>query len=270
MVAGFSYRDEAHAAPVALCRACGLCAWWVHSQAPGCEDAAAGPGRVSGERVDAPGRWSSGLAVRLRSGQSLYGAGQTGDAVFVLHRGLVKETLEADEGERVVRLVGASGVTGLAALLGQAHRHSARVVGDGEACRVPVVRLRERVRSDPRGAFALLAQWQGALDDTDHIIAAFASGPARARLARYILFLIDTLGAQARLRRQEAAELIGITPVSVTRLIGEFKREGLVREKGLRLADCDRGRLARLAGETDPAGDQAGGAIQPAVAARDS
>lgn len=98
------------------------------------------------------------------------------------------------------------------------------------------------------GAFALLAHWQGALDDTDHIIAAFATGPARSRLARYILFLLDTLGDQARLRRQEAAELIGVTPVSVTRLIGEFKREGLVRENGLQLVDCDRLRLARLAG----------------------
>jgi hypothetical protein len=36
--------------------------------------------------------------------------------------------------------------------------------------------------------------------------------------------------------------------VSVTRLIGEFKRDGLVRERGLQLADCDRRRLARVAG----------------------
>jgi CRP-like cAMP-binding protein len=215
------------------------------------DPAAARPGNERGQRLPAPEgsvERSFALAVRLRAGQALYGAGQTGDAVFVLHRGLVKETLEADEGERVVRLIGVAGVTGLAALLGEPHRHSAQVVGDGEACRVPVTRLRERIRSDPQGAFALLAHWQGALDDTDHIIAAFATGPARARLARYILFLLDTLGAQARLRRQEAAELIGVTPVSVTRLIGEFKRDGLVRENGLQLVDCDRLRLARLAG----------------------
>ena len=36
--------------------------------------------------------------------------------------------------------------------------------------------------------------------------------------------------------------------MSVTRLIGEFKRDGLVRENGLQLVDCDRLRLARLAG----------------------
>lgn len=248
MVNRFSYRGGAPHAAVALCQRCGMCAW--EAPAVGAGPAVPGP-RDERERLPAPAgsaERSFVLAVRLRAGQALYGAGQTGDAVFVLHRGLVKETLEADEGERVVRLIGAAGVTGLAALLGEPHRHSARVVGDGEACRVPVTRLRERIRSDPLGAFSLLAHWQGALDDTDHIIAAFATGPARARLARYILFLIDTLGAKARLRRQEAADLIGVTPVSVTRLIGEFKRDGLVRERGLQLADCDRRRLARVAG----------------------
>lgn len=259
---------------LALCQACGVCAVnpclapaglpAAGGSAGALHDAAMngfrsgdgfGEARASAARdhFGTP-RAGPALAVRLRAGQMLYGAGQTGDSVFVLHRGLVKETLEADDGERVVRLTCASGVTGLAALLGEPHRNSAQVMADGEACRVPVARLRERLRADPRGAFALLAHWQGALDDRDRVIAAFASGSARARLARYILFLMDALGAQARLRRQEAAHLIGVTPVSVTRLIGEFKREGLVQESGLRLAGCDRRRLAILAGraQADP------------------
>ena len=190
---------------------------------------------------------SPALSMRLRPGQLLYGAGQRGDAVFVIHGGLVKETLGSDDGERVVRLVGPMGATGLAALIGEPHRHSALVIGDGQACRVPVERLREGLRSDPGGALELVVHWQGALDDVDRVIAAFASGPARARLARYILFLADQLGAQARLRRQEAAELIGVTPVSVTRLIGEFKRKGLVREVGTRLDGWDRAGLMALA-----------------------
>ena len=121
------------------------------------------------------------------------------------------------------------------------------VVGDGMACRIPVTRLRERLGHEPASALTLLAHWQGALDDVDRVIAAFGCGSARARLARYILFLLEALGEQARLRRQEAAELIGVTPVSVTRLIGEFKRDGLVREEGLRLQGCDRQRLSALA-----------------------
>lgn len=220
-----------------LCPACGACLGRADPLPP-CSSSVGEAERAHPAPV---------FSVRLRAGQVLYQAGQLGDAVFALHGGLVKESLEAHDGERVVRLIGASGVTGLAALLGEPHRHSARVVGDGMACRIPVTRLRERLGHEPASAFTLLAHWQGALDDVDRVIAAFGCGSARARLARYILFLLEALGEQARLRRQEAAELIGVTPVSVTRLIGEFKRDGLVREEGLRLQGCDRQRLSALA-----------------------
>lgn len=220
-----------------LCPACGACLGRADSQ-PSCPASAGDAERNPPAPV---------FSVRLRAGQVLYQKGQLGDAVFALQGGLVKETLEADDGERVVRLIGAAGVTGLAALLGEPHRHSARVVGDGAACRIPVARLRERLGHEPASALALLAHWQGALDDVDRVIAAFGCGPARARLARYILFLLEAMGEEARLRRQEAAELIGVTPVSVTRLIGEFKRDGLVQEEGLRLQGCDRPRLEALA-----------------------
>jgi hypothetical protein len=41
--------------------------------------------------------------------------------------------------------------------------------------------------------------------------------------------------------------LIGVTPVSVTRLLGEFKREGLMSESGTRLQAWHAERLQALA-----------------------
>ncbi len=221
--------------PGVLCQACGV--------AGASTGGSAGPEAVRSGQA----RQAAGVLVRLRAGQVLYGAGQQGDAVFALQHGLVKETLAADEGGRVVRLVGSARVTGLPALLGEPHRHSAHVIGEGYACRISVGRLREGVEADPRGAFELMRVWQAALDERDRVMVRFASGPARARLARYILFLLEALGSQARLRRHEAAQLIGVTPVSVTRLVGEFKRDGLVRESGVKLAVCDAQRLGAIA-----------------------
>ncbi len=204
--------------------------------------------------------------VRFREGQLLYLAGQRGDVLFVLRRGLVKETIVTDEAERVVRLVGAGGATGLAAVLGQPHRHCATVIGSGSGCRIPVQALHRVFRADPGAALEFLPKWQGALDDADRSIAAFSSGPARARLARLILYLTSSLGTAAKLRRREAAELIGVTPVSVTRLIGEFKREGLVRENGSQLAAWDEDGLMKLAGGARRAGGAPGGGLgEPAL-----
>jgi len=246
-----TFHEFARSGPGPLCPACGACLGRADPP-PFCSASLGDAERNHPAPV---------FAVRLRARQMLYQAGQLGDAVFALHGGLVKETLGAEEGERVVQLIGGSGVTGLVALLGEPHRHSARVVGDGVACRIPVARLRERLAQEPAGALALLAHWQGALDDVDRVIAAFGSGPARARLARYILFLLEAMGDDARLRRQAAAELIGVTPVSVTRLIGEFKRSGLVREEGLRLQGCDRQRLSALAAHARTPGPRL---LQPA------
>lgn len=191
----------------------------------------------------------TGWEVRLREGQMLFAKGQRGDSLFVLRRGLVKEMVpDAQGGERIARLVGPGGATGLAAMLQQSHRRSAQVIGEGVACRVPVLMLSQILRSDPVALALILAKWQGALDDTDRVIGAFSTGPARARLARFILFLADSVGQGVRLRRTEAAELIGVTPVSVTRLLGEFKREGLMSESGARLTAWHAPRLQALAG----------------------
>lgn len=184
--------------------------------------------------------------VRFREGQLLYMAGQRGDAVFLLRRGLVKETLAAEGCERVVRLVGGGGATGLAAMLREPHRHSATVIGPGIGCRIPAHLLQRALSGQPAAAFSLLLKWQGALDDADRVIGEFSSGPARARLARFVLYLASSLGRGARLRRRETAELIGVTPVSVTRLIGEFKREGLIEERASQLARWDEDRLRSL------------------------
>ena len=51
----------------------------------------------------------------------------------------------------------------------------------------------------------------------------------------------------------EAAELLGVTPVSVTRLVGDLKRRGLIREEGLSLSAWDEPGLRALAGEGESA-----------------
>jgi len=191
----------------------------------------------------------TGLEQRLRLGQVLYVAGRRSDAIFVMRKGLAKEVLDTGGVRRVVRLVGPGAATGLAALAGQSHRHTAVVIGAGLACRIPLASV-EQWSARNRGVSARMGRlWQDALDDADRLIAAYGNGPAGARLARFVLFLAQTVGPGARLCRREAAELLGVTPVSVTRLVGELKKRGLIREEGLSLSAWDEPGLRTLAGE---------------------
>ena len=204
-------------------------------------------------RIAAAEPVASGLEQRLRMGQMLYVAGRRTDAVFVMRRGLAKETLDVGTSRRVVRLVGPGSVTGLPSLLGEVHRRSAIVIGAGLACRIPVAGLQQWAGRDARVAGRVARLWQEALDDADRLTLAYGCGPASARLARFVLFLADAIGPGARLCRREASELIGVTPVSVTRLVGDLKRRGLIREEGVGIAAWDAPGLRMLAGDTAPA-----------------
>jgi CRP-like cAMP-binding protein len=195
---------------------------------------------------------ATGFEQRLRLGQVLYTAGRRSDAVFVMRRGLAKEILDSGYARRVVRLVGPRSVTGLSALVGEPHRHTAVVIGAGLACRIPVAALAEWGGRDLRASARVARLWQQALDDADRLIASYGCGPAAARLARYVLFLTETVGPGARLCRREAAELLGVTPVSVTRLVGDLKRQGLIREQGASLTAWDSSGLQALAAQAEP------------------
>ena len=194
---------------------------------------------------------ATGFEQRLRLGQVLFSAGRRSDAIFVMRRGLAKEVLDSGHARRVVRLVGPSAVTGLSALVGEPHRHTAVVIGAGLACRIPVATLGQWAGRDPRASARVGRLWQQALDDADQLMVTYGCGPAAARLARFVLFLTETMGPGARLCRREAAELLGVTPVSVTRLVGELKRRDLIREQGALLTAWDAPGLRMLANQSE-------------------
>lgn len=250
--------DERAAGALCALAACGLCGDCARVAPVGPIPAEG----AAGETV---------AAKRLRAGQLLYRAGHLGEAVFALRAGLVKETvaLSGDKrgaGERIVRLVGAGGITGLAALAGEPHRHAAVVAGEALCCRIPVALLRRAVAHHASGARAIWSGWLRALDDADLMIAGFASGPAQARLARLVLYLLHQQGASARLRRRDAAALIGITPVSISRLISQFKRAGWIDERNGQLMATDPDALAWVAHASR--GPSRDGAAVVAVSAR--
>lgn len=203
-------------------------------------------GRAAGD-VACP---SGVLRIPLRAGVRLFERNSTGDVVYVLHSGVVKETMPGPEGsDCIVRLASRNHVVGLCALLGVPHRHSAYVMHPGMACRIPVARLQRLRATDPGVVERLQHDWQQAVDDADRILADLGQGSARARLARALLYLREVVGPDEplHLRRSDLAELLAIVPVSVARLLGEFRRDGLIEERQRRCIRLDTARLAEIA-----------------------
>lgn len=180
-------------------------------------------------------------AVRLvtyQPGDSLYHEGSEITALYVVRRGRIKLLSYLPDGRaRIVRLHNRGGVIGLNGLLGEVHEHTAIAVDRVEVYQIPlklVVVLRER---DAIAYSRLLEQWHSYLNTADTWITEFSTGPIRGRVARVLLFLVD-LDEQSGpseltlLTCDETAEVLGVTPESVSRVLADFKRSGILTAVG--------------------------------------
>jgi len=197
-------------------------------------------------------------AVRLttyKPGDTLYHEGAEIGALYVVRRGRIKLLSYLPDGRaRIVRLHKRGSVIGLNGLLGDTHQHTAVAVDQVEVYQIPLNLLSPLKQQDPVAYSRLLEQWHSYLNTADTWITEFSTGPIRGRVARLLLFLIDLdedSGPQelTLLSCEEMAEVMGVTPESVSRVLAEFKRSGILTAQGDAAAEryhCD---LAALSGE---------------------
>lgn len=169
----------------------------------------------------------------LEPNTTLYRIGDPGEAVFTVRSGLLKLVQYLPDGnERIVRLVRSCDNTGLEALLGQPYQHDAIVQQRSQVCRIPVKVLRRLGQEDPQLYQELMVRWQRALSEADAWLTELATGTARQRLARLLLRIVDYNGNSVceLFGRRDIAAMLGITTETASRLVAEFKREGLIIE----------------------------------------
>jgi len=189
-------------------------------------------------------------------GTALYEEGRHGNALYSIREGLVKLVSRVDDGdERIVRLLGFGSTIGLELLeSGTAYRHSAIALDKLDVCRIPLPTILELESKFPELCRQIRQRLQQELNQADLWISALNTGPARRRLAHLLLIQTD-IGADRRgniqlLRRDDMAAMIGVSMETASRIIAEFKREGLLSKVGPNLFHADTERLTALAGRT--------------------
>lgn len=207
---------------------------------------------------------------RFRKGETIFHAGDPGDALFIVADGLVKITLPSDDGSEpaILTTIGAGGFFGELALLDGARRSATAVALDAVTTQV----LR-------RDAFDRLVDEQAPLR---HALLAALAGEIRrltaqvedlhfldlpGRLARHLLRSLprdaeaeadagdgsDLALPTGEVRlpwpytQAELAGMIGGSRQTVNRLLADFVGDGLLRFEGDELVIPDAGRLANAA-----------------------
>ncbi|AFL72330.1 Crp/Fnr family transcriptional regulator [Thiocystis violascens] len=186
----------------------------------------------------------------LRPGTSLYRAGDTGDHMFTVRAGALKLVQYLPDGsQRIVRIVRATDVLGLEAILDDAYHHDAIALHVTEVCRFPARLVRDLGRENPDLHHELMTRWQRALTEADAWLTELSTGAARQRVARLLLRLVlDRETSECNLfSREDMGAMLGVTTETTSRTIAEFKRQSLLVETAPNLFLLDIPNLRRIA-----------------------
>jgi CRP-like cAMP-binding protein len=170
-------------------------------------------------------------------GAALFSTGSPTQGVYCIRHGAVKIVTQDPTGsQRIVRVLKKGDVAGIECAFGNRHEHTAVAVGDVRACRVPIDYFRAFVAKHNNLQMRLLQTSQATLRETESWLSELTVGslPARTRMARLLLRLKVSEDGE-RIHRfgvEDMAAILGITAETVSRVISDFVREGILVKGG--------------------------------------
>ena len=184
-------------------------------------------------------------------GASLFALGTSADAVFCLRLGAVKMVhLEPGGAVRIVRVLLPGDVAGLESTFRSTYDYSAIAIDRVRACRIPMPYFHKFIGSHPTLQLRLMERSQAALSEAQNWLAEIVGGavPARVRVARLLMKLRTEHGDRIlRFPGEDMAAILGVTFETVSRVISEFVRAGILQKgQGAAAKRYFRGDIAAL------------------------
>jgi CRP/FNR family transcriptional regulator, anaerobic regulatory protein len=192
---------------------------------------------------------SSFERLNYPAGSPVYKAGENGASLFTIRKGLVKLSHDLSDGsERIVRLSRAGDVLGLECLAMDTHLHNAITLQPTEVCRLPIAGVKRSLVCDPGLFHMLMTHWCRALCNAERWITDLSTGTSRERVVRLLLWLSETeTGNSCTLfSREDLGAVLGLTTETVSRVMAELKRQGLIDEYSHNHFTCDVARLRQV------------------------
>lgn len=184
-------------------------------------------------------------------GAVIYNNGSPANAVHCVRLGAIKLVrFDAAGSQRIVRILKKNDVAGLESVFAEQHEHTAIAISEVHTCRIPMSHFHQFIDGHPALQRRLLEKSQEALREADAWLADLVSNavPARVRLARLLLRL--RVGDSDRVHRLSLADMgaiLGLTPETVSRVLGDLMRDGVLLKVGKGMASRHyRGDIAAL------------------------
>ncbi len=186
---------------------------------------------------------SNKVPHRYKPGDYVYHQGETCRGVYCVEQGtLALRMTQRDGNSKILRIVDSGSTVGYADFFsGGPFRSSAVALDEATVCHVPAEPLRQVISHNPALGLAFLSHSSDDLWHADRMVMQQALHTVRMRLAYLLLSLKDrhgTAGADGEIiitlpmPWQDAAELIGARPETVSRSLQSLVGDGIVVVSG--------------------------------------
>jgi CRP/FNR family transcriptional regulator, cyclic AMP receptor protein len=188
--------------------------------------------------------------------QVVYSEGGPANQVFSVRSGLIKLTKSLENGkERIVRVVFPGEIFGLEALTDSSYALSAVTLDDGEICAATPGELSDSLRRNPEIALGMVRVLVGQVSRARREVTEMSFKDARRKVATFLLSMAPrsnatharTSSVRLPFSRQEISEILGLSPETVSRVFGLFRKEHFIEASGRHLTIRDRASLEKAA-----------------------
>lgn len=193
-----------------------------------------------------------------QKGQIIFHEGSRVNNLYCIFQGKVKMTKTGGDGKaQIMRFVREGDNMGYRALMSDApYACSAVALEDCIVCSVPRPDVLNLLESNAQFTRALLRQLTDSLNDTETRMLHMTYKPVRERLAGALLLLhrVFSQDGQATtipISREDLASLIGTATETASRLVSEFKEEGLIATKGSKITILNAATLTQISTRYD-------------------
>ncbi len=188
---------------------------------------------------------------RFPAGEKIVALGAPALAVYCVMSGTVKLTRLGEKGDRqVLRLLGSADVFGLRPILAENDfAVTATVLETCTICIMPKATVLDMLQRSSRFALRVMKYLAQEIRLSEDFLMVLTQRPVRRRVADLLLLLHghDIRGDDweplrvRSLKRKEMAEAIGATPETLSRVLAEFAKQGLieVNRREIKLLDLD-------------------------------
>ncbi len=190
----------------------------------------------------------------VRKGETIFEEGEKLNGVFCVRSGVSKlSKLSENVKNQIVKLATKGEVIGQRSVIAEEISNlSAKALDDMEVCFIPKESIVDTLNTNPNFAIEVLRHMAHDLKEADDVIVNMGQKTVKQRVAQAFLYLKNNFGEDTdgflalTLSREDIANVVGTATESCIRIISEFKKTGLLKTFGKKVAIANEKRLQEV------------------------